>query len=325
MNKTLTLSAVALAALLSACATPTKPVPPALAEARTAVHAAETDPLVLNHAALELKKAADALRRAEDLNRDGERLGDIESAAYVARREAQTAMTIAGAKRAEEQIKTAQVERERARADARSVDAARAQAQAASARVDAAMARGEANAARADAAQAQQVADASRDAAADAEARAAAARLQASQAQATVVVLQQQLIELKTQPTDRGTLVTLGDVLFETGRADIKPAAADSLSKLAAYLKEHPERMVLIEGFTDSVGNETFNQELSHRRAEAVAAALMQLGVTGNRIAARGYGESYPVADNSSVTNRALNRRVEVYISNDGQPVRARG
>lgn len=325
MKRTLSLSAVALAALLSACATPNRSVPPALVDARSAVRAAETDPTVLNSAALELKKATDALKRAEDLNRQGDRLGDIETAAYVARREAETAITIANAKRAEEQIKSAQVERERARADARSVEAARAQAQATAARVDAGSARGEAMAARADASMAQQQADASRDAAAIAEAREAAARLQASQAQATVVVLQQQLIELKTQATDRGTLVTLGDVLFETGRAEIKPSAQDALRKLAAYLKEHPERKVLIEGFTDSVGGEAFNQTLSQRRAESVAAALMQLGVTGNRIAARGYGESYPVADNSSVTNRALNRRVEVYISDNDQPVRARG
>ncbi|RZL28075.1 MAG: OmpA family protein, partial [Rubrivivax sp.] len=81
----------------------------------------------------------------------------------------------------------------------------------------------------------------------------------------------------------------------------------------------------LIEGFTDSVGSDQANLTLSQRRSQAVAAALSAQGVDPSRVDTRGYGEAYPVASNSSTSDRAMNRRVEVYISNDNQPVRARG
>ena len=134
-----------------------------------------------------------------------------------------------------------------------------------------------------------------------------------------------QLTELQAKQTDRGMLVTLGDVLFEFGRADIKPGSQGALRKLADYLQQHTDRRVLIEGYTDSVGSDAANLALSQRRAESVAAALGAMGVATSRISTRGYGESYPVADNGTETNRALNRRVEVYISDNDQPVRARG
>lgn len=329
--RTLSLTALAAAALLSACATTHTP-PPALVDARSVVKSAEADAQVLRHAPLELKKASDSLRRADELNAKGESLADVESAAYVARRQAETAVTLARAKTNEDEIKTAEAERERARADARAAEARRAQAQAAAARADASNARVEASSARVEASVAQQQADAAKAEANDAQARAAMARQQAAvaqinaaSAQQQALTLQQQLAELQAQQTDRGMLVTLGDVLFEFGRADIKPGAQGALRKLATYLQEHPDRRVLIEGFTDSVGSDAANLALSERRAEAVAAALSALGVTGSRISTRGYGKSYPVAENSTDTNRALNRRVEVYISDSDRPVRARG
>lgn len=283
------LAPAALAAMLAACAT--SPTPPAeLLAARQAVQTAETDPAVLKYAALDLKKATDALARANALNAKGESLSEIASASYVAQRQAETAMTLARAQGAEDAMKTAQVDRERAVADARSAQARQAEAQAQAARDQAA-------AAQASAAQAQQQAD----------------------------ELQRQLSQLQARPTDRGMLVTLGDVLFEFGRADIKPAAQDELNKLAAYLQQHPERRVLIEGYTDSVGSDAANLTLSQRRAESVAMALGRMGVAPDRIVAKGYGKSYPIADNTTDTNRAMNRRVEVYISDNDQPVRSRG
>lgn len=119
--------------------------------------------------------------------------------------------------------------------------------------------------------------------------------------------------------------MTLGDVLFEFGRAEVKPASASALGKLANYLQQHPDRRVLIEGFTDSVGSNAANLTLSQRRAQAVAEALRARGVDPTRIDTRGYGEAFPVASNASTSDRAMNRRVEVYISNDNQPVRQRG
>lgn len=317
MNKLMTLSAVSAAVLLAACATPSTP-PPELLSARAAVLTAETDPRVLNHAPLELKKATDALARANSASARRDSLADVASAAYVAERHAQTALAIGTAKANELSIKGAEADRERARADARAAEASRAQAQAAAARVDASVAQAQASTARVDA-------DMARSQAGDAEARAAAARMQAAQAQLQASSLQQQLAELQAKPTDRGMLVTLGDLLFEFGRAEIKPSGQAALRKLAAYLGEHPERRILIEGYTDSVGSDSANLTLSQRRAESVATTLASLGVSWGRINTKGYGESYPVAENTSDTNRALNRRVEVYISENDRPVRARG
>jgi outer membrane protein OmpA-like peptidoglycan-associated protein len=331
MKPILCLHALAAAALLSACASTPTP-PPALVDARSAVRSAEADALVLRNAPLELKKAGDSLRRADELSAKGATLADVESAAYVARRQAETAQTLARAKANEDAIKSAEADRERARADARTAEAQRAQRQAAAARADASSARADASSARVEASVAQQQADAAKVEASDAQARAAQARQQAADAQTSAttaqlqaMALQHQLVDLQAQQTDRGMLVTLGDVLFEFGQADIKPGAQGALRKLAAYLQEHPDRRVLIEGHTDSVGSDGANLALSARRAEAVANALASMGVTGSRIATRGYGKSYPVAENTTDTNRALNRRVEVYISDGDRPVRARG
>jgi outer membrane protein OmpA-like peptidoglycan-associated protein len=220
-------------------------------------------------------------------------------------------MALAKAATEEEAIKAAEADRERARADANARRANVAQAQAANAQMAAANASADANVAR------QQAATANADA--------ASAQAQAANAQAAAAALAQELADLQARQTDRGMLVTLGDVLFEFGRAEIKPAAQTSIAKLAHYLNQHPDRRVLIEGFTDSVGSDSANLTLSQRRSQAVAEALRAQGVDPTRVATRGYGEAYPVASNSSTSDRAMNRRVEVYISNDNQPVRARG
>lgn len=296
MRTTATLSALAAAALMAACASaPT--VTPQLQEARATVRSAESDPAVVKHAPLELKKAADSLKRADELSAKREAPADIDSAAYVAATQARTAMALAKAQADEEAIKTAEADRERARADANARRANAAQAQAANAQMAAATASADAN----------------------------AARQQAAAAAAQAAALQRELAELQARQTDRGMLVTLGDVLFEFGRAEIKPSAGEALGKLAQYLTQHPDRRVLIEGFTDSVGSDQANLTLSQRRSQAVAEALRARGVDPSRIDTRGYGEDYPVASNASSSDRALNRRVEVYISNDNQPVRARG
>lgn len=317
MNKTLTLTTLAAAALLAACATAPTP-PPELLTARAAVRAAELDPNVASQAPLELKKATDTLNRANALAAKDEPRSEIASAAYVAERQAQTAIAVAKAKSNDDAIKGAEADRERARADARTADARRAQGQAATARADANLARDQAMTA-------QQQAEAARAQTDAARMQAATATAAAAEAQRQAAALQAQLGDLQAQQTERGMLVTLGDVLFEFGRADIKPGAQESLRKLAAYLQQRPERNVLVEGFTDSVGTESANLALSQRRAEAVANALTGMGVAPGRVNVRGYGKSYPIADNNTDTNRALNRRVEVYISDNDKPVRARG
>lgn len=120
---------------------------------------------------------------------------------------------------------------------------------------------------------------------------------------------------LKAKKTERGEVVTFGDVLFDTGKANLKYGSQRNFQQLAQYLSDNPERKVRIEGFTDDVGSDAFNQRLSERRADAVASALKQMGIGGDRLLTTGYGKQYPIADNSDARSRQLNRRVEVIIS----------
>jgi outer membrane protein OmpA-like peptidoglycan-associated protein len=136
--------------------------------------------------------------------------------------------------------------------------------------------------------------------------------------------LQAEVEALKAKQTDRGLVLTLGDVLFDTGRASLSPGAAAKLDRLASFLNEHPDRRVQIEGFTDSVGGDAYNLDLSERRAEAVKAALTMRGIDPSRIATEGYGKAYPVASNGDSGGRQLNRRVEVVIGNANTPIAPR-
>ena len=142
------------------------------------------------------------------------------------------------------------------------------------------------------------------------------ARKEADLARQKAKQVEAELAELKAKQTERGIVLTLGDVFFETGRAILKPGGLQAIDKLSIFLEKHPDRGVLIEGHTDSVGKEEFNMHLSQRRAEAVRNALLERGVNAQRITTKGYGESYPVASNKTAEGRQLNRRVEVVVVN---------
>jgi outer membrane protein OmpA-like peptidoglycan-associated protein len=142
------------------------------------------------------------------------------------------------------------------------------------------------------------------------------AKAQAAAAQRELAGAQQELADLAKQ-TDRGMVVTLSDVLFDTGRATLKPGADRDLDRLATALKHNPNMRVMIEGHTDSVGGDDYNQALSERRAEAVADALRMRGVPENRYEVRGLGKAYPVASNDTQAGRQQNRRVEIVFSDD--------
>lgn len=131
--------------------------------------------------------------------------------------------------------------------------------------------------------------------------------------------LRRQLADLNAKQTERGLVVTLGDVLFETGKADLRGTATANLSKLSGFLAQYPDRSLVIEGHTDSVGSDSFNQVLSQNRADAVKAFLLNQGVASNRITAVGKGESSPIASNDTSSGRQMNRRVEVIIATPGQ------
>lgn len=130
--------------------------------------------------------------------------------------------------------------------------------------------------------------------------------------------LQSQLDQLKAKQTDRGIVLTLGDVLFDTGRSELNPGAATKMDQLAQFLNQHPDRRVEIDGYTDSVGSDAYNDDLSQRRASAVKAALVTRGIDPSRINTQGYGKAYPVASNADSGGRQLNRRVEVVIGGTG-------
>ncbi len=143
-----------------------------------------------------------------------------------------------------------------------------------------------------------------------------AARLDAAEAARQVALLQEQIAALNAKPSDRGLVITLGDVLFASGRSNLQVGATQDLGKLAAFLSEYPERTATIEGHTDNVGGEDYNQALSQRRADAVKAYLVNQGVAAERLTAYGMGEGSPTASNESAVGRQQNRRVEVIISN---------
>lgn len=145
--------------------------------------------------------------------------------------------------------------------------------------------------------------------------RSLVAQDQARTAETRNLALQEQIRELNAQATPRGWVVTFSDVLFGSGQSNLKPGSARNIDKLAEFLQRYPQRRVLIEGFTDSMGSDASNQALSTRRSAAVRTALIEKGVSADRIATRGYGEAYPVADNSSTSGQQMNRRVEIIIS----------
>jgi len=158
-----------------------------------------------------------------------------------------------------------------------------------------------------------------------AHAQAEAATDQAVAATARSQALEQELAALKASDTERGLVMTLQEgVLFEYNKAELKSGAMRSLEPLITFLREHPDRTLLIEGHTDSTGSDSYNLDLSQQRAEAVRGFLASNGINADRVSARGYGESYPVTTNTTEAGRQQNRRVEVVIAHEGQRVAER-
>jgi outer membrane protein OmpA-like peptidoglycan-associated protein len=150
-----------------------------------------------------------------------------------------------------------------------------------------------------------------------AKAEAATARNTAAAAQSELASARQELSDLQAKQTDRGLVMTLSDVLFDTGKATLKAGATRDLDRLAHALKDNPNTRVKIEGYTDSVGSDSYNQELSQRRAQAVADALQSRGVPADRYQIEGLGKEFPVATNDTPAGRQQNRRVEIVFSDD--------
>jgi outer membrane protein OmpA-like peptidoglycan-associated protein len=291
--------AFAGALMLAACSTvPT--TTPTLDEARADFVAANNNPQVATYAPLEFKQASEALDRANQAAAKRESLDTIDRLAYVAKQRIATAQEVAKSKAAEAEVANASRERDRVQLEARTAEADRAKR--------------DANAAQAQAAAAQAQAQ-------DAQAQAAAAQQQAAQQAERAAHLEALLADLHAQKTERGMVVTIGDVLFATDRAELNANGMATVRKLAEIMMQNPDRTVMVEGFTDSTGTASHNKDLSERRAASVAQALASLGVPRERIGMRGYGEAFPVASNDTASNRQLNRRVEIVLSNEGATI----
>jgi outer membrane protein OmpA-like peptidoglycan-associated protein len=300
------LSLTAAAALAACASAPTSNA--RLDEARAFYQQAAADPVVARGAPLELKRASDALQRAEAGLRAGADTPAVEHQAYIARQQAAIAMQAGQITLAEQAVSDSQAQRDRILLDARTREASVRLAQAERAKTAAEQAQSEAERARGEAEKARKLAD-------ERLAAAKLARDQASVATTRAGKLQAQLDELQAKQTERGMVLTLGDVLFDSGRAELKPGANQTIDRLAAFMQENRERKLTVEGYTDSVGSDDFNLTLSQRRADAVRDALAARGVDGVRIETRGFGKASPVASNSTAAGRQRNRRIEIVIS----------
>jgi outer membrane protein OmpA-like peptidoglycan-associated protein len=219
-----------------------------------------------------------------------------------------------------------QAEQERLQAEQAKAEAERMKQEAQQAAQEAAKQQQQAEAARQAALAQQQVAEnqaqqaAQAKAAAEAEtekARQAAARAEAEKAQLRAQLLQQFNAVLQTRDSARGLIVNMSDVLFDTGSSTLKPGAREKLAKISGILLAHPGLTLQVEGHTDSVGTDEFNQELSGRRADGVRDYLAQEGVPASTMTARGFGKTQPVATNDTPEGRQRNRRVELVVNGD--------
>jgi outer membrane protein OmpA-like peptidoglycan-associated protein len=258
-------------------------------QARESIDDVSREPLAGRVAAEELAAARSALASADAAFEDREPIDIVEHQAYVAQRYADISGELVSEAQAREEVERAEAERNRIIADSRAREAESAQRAAA---------------------------EATREV--DVQARAADEQARAAQAaQERAAGLERELEELEARDTDRGLVLTLGDVLFDTGQASLKPGAATTVDRLAQFMGDYPERSVRIEGHTDDVGSDATNQLLSERRALAVRDALLARNIDAVRISTVGYGEARPIAGNDTPSGRQQNRRIEIVVSDE--------
>ena len=323
-------------------------VPLDLLEARNAVAIAKAAG-AQQYAPDSLAKAEDMLQRAEDYYQRKQGRTPIGTAARGATQMAEDARVLTLRRKEQEKLdaekRASQEAQQKAEADARAAQAAAAQAQAQSdeearRRAEAEIARAQAEQQQAAALAQQQQAEAQAEAAAQQaqqaqqEAQQAQQQMQQAQQQAQLAEQQrQQAIEqqqqmrarllaqlnqvLQTRDTAKGLIVSMPDVLFDFNKYTLKPEARERLARISGIVLAYPDLKLQIEGFTDSIGSDEYNQQLSEKRAEAVRDYLVSNGVNMNNVAAVGEGKADPIASNSTAAGRKLNRRVEMVVSGD--------
>lgn len=283
-----------LVALLAACATPTFDP---LEEARTQYQEAAGDPVVTQNAPVALYEAEKTLQKAEDAW-EHENPDRAEHYAYLTKRRVELARARAQAEQAKQQAQQLAGQRDEILMSARTRELQQARLETREALTAVEQARLEADQARSE--------------------------LERSRTRAED--LERQMAGIEAEQTSRGTVLTLGgDVLFEFAKSDIKPGARQNLDRVVQYLEEFPDRQLRIEGHTDAIGPEPYNEELSRRRAQSVRTYLVNQGVDPQRIVTEGYGEQYPVAPNESSAGRLQNRRVEIVMLEPGRAARTAG
>jgi outer membrane protein OmpA-like peptidoglycan-associated protein len=313
--------------LLTACETaPKKDL--ALEQVKNQLAELQADESLSRYAPLAIGEAERAIRQAETTaGSDAQRAHLV----YMADRRIQIARAIAqheqlqeesirlGEERNQMLVKASHLEAERARLEAeqarlmsmaREEDAARAREEAEAA------VRREAESARS-AQQALEEAEQAKVLAASSAAEAQLARREADLALEQANSLRRQLENLQLRQTESGVVVTLGDVLFETGQTELRTEAMDSLVEVVDLLQSEPDKSIRIEGHTDATGPAETNLEISQRRADSVLEALVSLGVDAQRITSVGMGEDFPIASNETDEGRAQNRRVDVILLDD--------
>jgi len=296
--------------LLVGCAGPLA-VNTQLSSATEAYNEAAQSAKVVEFAPVALKEAEEALEKSHSLWEAKADKSSVDHHAYIALQRTLIAKETAAFNEATKEISRGEVERQQVLLDVRSSEADQSEARARRAQEEA---RG-----------AQEEARGAQEAARGAQEEARAERALADEARRTAELLAERVSELEARPTDRGLVLTLGDVLFETGKSDMRSAGMKNMDELASFLKEYPERNIMIEGFTDNVGSESFNMDLSNKRANSVKAAMVNRNIAENRIRTVGYGLQYPVANNDSATGRQQNRRVEIIISDKDGNIAPRG
>lgn len=295
-------------------------VPLELHEARNAVKIARWAGAD-RYAADSFQKALIGLQNAEGYLQGRAGKKPIGTVAREAAQMAEDARIIALKRQEEERLsqeRQASADRE-ARANADRQAAERESRRAAQEKAQAERAKAEADAARA-AAQAQQQAaqaDAEQAKRLAAQADSMRRKAEADKAELRAELMQQLSLILETRDTARGLIMNMSDVLFDTARYTLRPAAREKLAKVSGILLAHPGLVVNVEGHTDSVGGEEYNQRLSEQRASAVRDYLVQQGVSMNNVAARGFGKTQPIASNDSAIGRQQNRRVELVLSGE--------
>ena len=318
----LALAAAVMASMFLVSCASTPQSPSGAADARAKLSRLQADSNLASRAPIEIREAETAVRLAEIPAPQDEALGLHR--VYLADYKVEIAEAKASTRYAEDQRVSLSEARDQAQLNARTMEAERARNQADRARYDATMARDEADAARDSAAFAAAEADAARNSAAFAAAEAARRAEQArEETDEEMAELQRQIDLLQAKTTERGLVLTLGNVLFETGRADLKGGGKDNLNKLVNFMNQYQDRNIIIEGHTDNVGSNSNNLALSDRRAESVRSYMLQQGVGGQRMTSHGMGESQPIASNDTETGRQENRRVEIIILDKGQQVSA--